>query len=246
MKKNKEQKIIALIIAGGVGARTKQDIPKQFIHIDNKPLLIYTLEAFERHPNIDEILVVCLDGWHEILKAYTNQFNISKLKYIVSGGDTGYKSIHNGIKELEKHCNKDDIVIIHDGNRALVTDEIISGALSTFYQYGSAVVAIPCVEVAFLSEDKLTSTKEVPRENLFRTQTPHIYTLGKLLWAHEEAEKRNLPDTASSCALMRELGETTYFSKGSEKNLKVTTIDDLEIFKALLHSTPETWIKKDV
>lgn len=243
MKKKDNQKVIALLTAAGVGSRTNQDIPKQFFHINNKPLIIYTMEAFQQHPNVDEILVVCLDGWHEILKAYAKQFNITKLKYVVSGGSTGQESIYNGLKELEKHCDKDDVVIVHDGNRALVSNEIISGALSTFYQYGSAVVAIPTTEVVFVSEDKIKSTEEISRDKLVRTQTPHIYTLGKLLWAHDEAKKRNLPPTAASCSLMKELGETTYFSKGSEKNLKITTLEDLEIFKAILNSEKESWLK---
>lgn len=243
MKKKDNQKVIALLTAAGVGSRTNQDIPKQFFHIDNKPLIIYTMEAFQKHPNVDEILVVCLDGWHEILKAYAKQFNITKLKYVVSGGATGQESIYNGLKELEKHSDKDDVVIVHDGNRALVSNEIISGALSTFYQYGSAVVAIPTTEVVFVSEDKIKSTEEISRDKLVRTQTPHIYTLGKLLWAHDEAKKRNLPSTAASCSLMKELGETTYFSKGSEKNLKITTLEDLEIFKAILNSEKESWLK---
>lgn len=243
MKKIDNQKVIALLTAAGVGSRTNQDIPKQFFHINNKPLIIYTMEAFQNHPNVDEIIVVCLDGWHEILKAYAKQFNITKLKYVVSGGETGQESIYNGLKELEKHCDKDDIVIVHDGNRALVSNEIISGALSTFYQYGSAVVAIPTTEVVFVSDDKIKSTEEISRDKLVRTQTPHIYTLGKLLWAHDEAKKRNLPSTAASCSLMNKLGETTYFSKGSEKNIKITTMDDLEIFKAILQSEKESWVK---
>lgn len=246
MKKNEKQKVVALLTAAGIGSRTNQDIPKQFFHIDNKPLIIYTMEAFQKHPNVDEILVVCLDGWHEILKAYAKQFNITKLKYVVSGGSTGQESIYNGLKALEKDYSENDIVIVHDGNRALVSNEIISDALSTFYRYGSAVTAIPCTEVVFESEDKVQATKEISRDKLLRTQTPHIYTLGKLLWAHDEAKKRNLTSMAASCSLMRELGEVTYFSKGSEKNLKVTTMDDLEIFKSLLHTKQEEWIKKDV
>lgn len=244
MKETKNSKVIALLTAGGVGARTNQDIPKQFFHIENKPLIIYTMEAFQNHPNVDEIIVVCLDGWHEILKAYAKQFNITKLKYVVSGGATGQESIYNGLSELKKHCNDDDVVIVHDGNRALVSSEIISNALSVFKEHGSAVTAIPCVEAVFESETGIDSNKQIPRERLIRTQTPHIYTLGKLLWAHNEATKKNITNTAASCSLMQILGETVYFSKGSEKNLKVTTMDDLEIFKALLHNTDEGWIKK--
>lgn len=243
MIKEEKTKVIALLTAGGTGTRTNQDIPKQFFHINNKPLIVYTMEAFEKHPAVDEIIVVCLDGWHEILKAYAKQFNITKLKYVVSGGATGQESIYNGLKELEKHCNKDDAVIVHDGNRALVSDEIINGALSTYYKHGSAVVAIPCTEVVFMSEGQEESQTEIPREKLLRTQTPHIYSLGKLLWAHQQAKEKNLTSMAASCSLMRELGETTYFSKGSEMNFKITTLDDLDMFKAVLNTEKESWIK---
>lgn len=244
MKDKKDQKVIALLTAAGVGSRTHQDIPKQFLHIDNKPLIIYTLEAFQQHPNVDEIIVVCLEGWHEILKAYAKQFNITKLKYIVNGGASGQESIYNGLAELEKNCGENDIVIIHDGNRALVSQEIISDSLSCFHQNGSAIVAIPCVEAVFKSSDGISSDFQIPREELYRTQTPHVYTLGKLLWAHSEAKKKNITNTAATCSLMQLLGEKIYLSKGSEKNLKVTTLDDIEIFKSLLHTTQDSWIKK--
>ena len=93
----KEKKNIVILTAAGVGSRTGQDIPKQFIHIENKPLIVYTMEAFENHPSIDGIIVVCLDGWHDILRAYAKQFNITKLVDVVSGGATGQESIKNGV-----------------------------------------------------------------------------------------------------------------------------------------------------
>ena len=234
---------VVILTAAGRGTRTRQDIPKQFFTVNNKPLIIYTMEAFEKHPSIDAILVVCLDGWHEILRAYANQFNITKLKWIVSGGETGQESIKNGLLELKKHCKGTDAVIIHDGNRALVSEDIISQALKCYKENGSAVVTIPCVEAVFRSEDGLESNIQIPREQLYRTQTPHIYSLGKLLWAHDEAKKRNITNTAASCSLMNQLGEKVYFSPGSEKNLKITTMDDLEIFKAILKSEKESWVK---
>ena len=104
---------IALLIAGGNGVRMNQDIPKQFLNINDKPVIIYTLEAFQKHPEIDEIAVVCLEGWQEILWAYARQFNISKLKWVVDGGLCGQESIRNGVYELEKHYEDDDIVLIH-------------------------------------------------------------------------------------------------------------------------------------
>lgn len=235
---------IALLTAAGVGSRTGQDIPKQFLHIDNKPLIVYTLEAFQNHPSIDEIVVVCLDGWHDILRAYAKQFNITKMNHVVSGGSTGQESIYNGLQEIKKHFDEEDVVLIHDGNRALVSNEIISNALSVYEKHGCAIVAIPCVEAVFKSDDGIRSNEQISRDELFRTQTPHVYQLKKLLWAHEEAKKNNITNTAATCSLMQLLGEEIYFSPGSEKNLKVTTIDDIEIFKALLHTSQDEWIKR--
>ena len=111
---------IAVIIAGGSGQRMGQDIPKQFINVYDKPVIIYTLEGFQRHPQIDAIEVVCIDGWHDVLWAYAHQFNITKLKWVISGGNTGQESIRNGVFNLEGKVGDEDIIVIHDGNRPLV------------------------------------------------------------------------------------------------------------------------------
>ena len=145
---------------------------------------------------------------------------------------------------MKQELSDEDVVLIHDGNRPLVSSEIISDSLATFAKYGSAVAAIPCTEVVFESDDGISSCVSTPRERLLRTQTPHTYRLGDLYGAHLEAEKRGITGTAASCMLMKELGRMTYFSKGSEENLKITTLDDLKIFKALLYMTQDSWIKK--
>ena len=237
--------VVALLTAAGMGTRMGQNIPKQFMHVENKPLIIHTMEAFQRHPSIDAIVVVTLPAWTDVLKAYAAQFNITKLKLVVPGGATGQESIYNGLMAIKEEMTEDDtIVMIHDGNRCLVSSEIISDSLATFKAHGSAVAAIPCVEAVFRSSDNgLSSTLSIPREQLFRTQTPHTYKLKQLLWAHEEAQKRNITNTAASCTLMQQLGETVYFSKGSEENLKITTVDDMMIFKALLHTKKDSWLK---
>ncbi|WP_281678640.1 IspD/TarI family cytidylyltransferase [Eggerthia catenaformis] len=235
---------IALLTAAGVGSRMHQDIPKQFMNVENKPIIIYTLEAFQNHPSIDAIIVVTLPNWIDVLQAYARQFNITKLKWIVAGGETGQESIHNGLVKLQEECHEEDVVMIHDGNRCLVSSDIISDSLAVFKTHGSAVAAIPCVEAVFRSKDDgASSTISIPREQLYRTQTPHTYTLKKLLWAHEQAELQNIANTAATCTLMQQLGETIYFSKGSEENLKITTVDDIMIFKALLHTKKDEWIK---
>lgn len=235
---------VALLTAAGSGTRMHQDIPKQFIHVDNKPVIIYTLEAFQAHPSIDAIVVVTLESWSAVLWAYAKQFNITKLKWVIAGGQTGQESIKKGLDLLKSELSDEDVVMIHDGNRPLVSSEIISDSLATFSRYGSAVAAIPCTEVVFETDDGLSSMVSTPRERLRRTQTPHTYRLGELYAAHEEALRRGITNTAASCMLMKELGRMTYFSKGSEENLKITTLDDLKIFKALLHMGQDSWIKR--
>lgn len=234
---------VALLTAAGVGSRMHQDIPKQFIHVDDKPVIIYTMEAFQRHPSIDAIIVVTLDSWKDVLWSYAKQFNITKLRWVVAGGSSGQESIRNGLDELRKHLSDNDVVMVHDGNRPLVSSEIISDSLVTYKKYGSAVAVIPCTEVVFESDDGQSSCKSIPREKLFRTQTPHTYKFGDLYDAHLEADKRGITNTAASCNLMQQLGKMTYFSKGSEENLKITTTDDLKIFKSLLHTRQDSWIK---
>lgn len=226
---------VALLTAAGSGTRMHLDIPKQFYHVNDKPLIIHTLERFQRHPSIDAIIVVTLKSWIDVVRDYADQFGITKLRWIVEGGETGQESILNGLLELKKHCSEEDVVTIHDGNRCLVSQEIISNSLAVYKEHGSAVAVIPCVEAVFRSVDGVKTGVSIPREELWRTQTPHTFSLGKLLWAHEEAGRRGIQNTAASCTLMYELGEQFYFSKGSETNLKITTMDDLRIFMALLN-----------
>ena len=226
---------IALLTAGGIGSRMHQEIPKQFLHVNNKPIIIYTLEAFQNNPSIDFIIVAVLDRWEDILWAYAKQYNITKLKWVVVGGTTGQESIYNCLVKLkEENVSENAVVTIHDGNRPLVTADIIADNLAVYKKFGSAVTAIPCVEAVFKSNNGEWSDISIPRSELFRTQTPHTYTYKKLVWAHNEAEIRGIKDTAATCVLMNMLGEKIYFSLGSEKNLKITTMDDLDIFKALL------------
>ena len=127
---------IALIIAGGSGARMHQNIPKQFLTVNEKPVIVYTLEAFQNHADIDAISVVCIEGWESVLMAYANQFNITKLISIVTGGKNGQDSIRNGVFELEKRYTSDDIVLIHDAIRPMVSAEIISDCIVKTQLYG--------------------------------------------------------------------------------------------------------------
>ena len=234
---------VALLTAAGSGTRMQLNIPKQFIHVDDKPVIIYTMEAFQNHPSIDAIIVVTFDAWSNVLWAYAKQFGITKLKWVVPGGDSGQESIRKGLEVLKQELSDEDVVLVHDGNRPLVSSEIISDSLATYARYGSAVAVIPCTEVVFETDDGISSCVSTERERLRRTQTPHTYRLGDLYGAHLEAERRGITNTAASCMLMKELGRPSYFSKGSEENLKITTLEDLKIFKALLYMTQDSWIK---
>lgn len=236
---------VALIIAGGSGHRMGQDIPKQFIHVYDKPILIYTLEGFQSHPQIDAIEVVCLDGWHDVVRAYARQFNITKLKWIASGGTTGQESIRNGVFNLEGKCNSEDIVIIHDGIRPLVDKTVLSDVIVKCQQYGNAVTSLPYNEQIFVIDDEISTVQFIPRETLRRVSTPQAYRFGKLDWAYHEAFEKGIGIHGSSYTntMMVELGERLYFAAGSEKNIKLTTKDDLEMFKAYLKADRDNWMK---
>lgn len=225
---------IALIIAGGKGVRMNQEIPKQFLNVNDKPVIIYTLEAFEKHTDIDAIAVVCIEGWESILTAYARQHNITKLRHIIPGGENGQSSIRNGVMELEKHYSPDDLVLVHDAIRPMVSQDIISDCIATCHQFGSAIATIPCQEAMLETTDQVSTCSSYPRQNLKRTQTPQAFPLGNICNAHREALEKGITNSVASCTLMVELGKTVYFSAGSEKNIKLTTMDDLDIFKALL------------
>lgn len=240
-------KITAIILAGGVGNRTGQNIPKQFLNVNDKPIIIYTLEAFQKNPSIDEIEVVCKEGWHDILWAYANQFNITKLKYVITGGETSQDSIKIGVFNLEDKMKKDDMVIIHDGVRPMVDEEVLSDVIAVCEKYGNAVTSLPYNEQIFVvnEDDKSTTNKYVPRETLRRVSTPQAYMFGELDEAYHEAYKKNIGIGNGTYAntLMADLGKTLHFASGSDKNIKITTRDDIEIFKAYVISDKDTWLK---
>ncbi|MBQ7733527.1 MAG: 2-C-methyl-D-erythritol 4-phosphate cytidylyltransferase [Synergistaceae bacterium] len=238
---------VALIIAGGSGNRMHQDIPKQFLTVNERPVIVYTLEAFEKHPAIDAIAVVCLEGWEQVLSAYAKQFNISKLKYIFPGGKTGQESIRNGVFGLEGKCGPDDIIIIHDGIRPIVDKASLSDIIVKCERYGNAVASLPYNEQIFVidPEDKDSTTQYIPRETLRRVSTPQAYKFSLLDEKYHEAFEKGIGIHGSSYTntMMADLGVRLYFAAGSEKNIKLTTVEDIDIFKALLSTERSSWLK---
>ncbi|OTO76644.1 MULTISPECIES: IspD/TarI family cytidylyltransferase [unclassified Enterococcus] len=228
--------ITALIIAGGVGKRMGQDIPKQFITIEGKPIIIYTLESFEQHPMVDRVLVVCKHGWEETLWGYIKEYGLKKVQWIISGGSKGQESINNGVQFLKDYSEENDTIIIHDGIRPLVDEIVLSDVIVKCQEHGNGVTSLPYNEQIFLKDTEETTKQYIDRNTLRRVSTPQAYQFGKLNWAYDKAIKEDIGMTDSSYTntMMVELGETLYFAAGSDKNIKLTTKDDLELFKAYL------------
>lgn len=222
-----------------------QDIPKQFMHVDNCPVIIHTMLAFQRHPDINGIAVVCLDGWQTVLQSYANQFSVSKLRWIFNGGANGQESIRNGISGLrDAGCSGEDLVLIHDAVRPLLSQDIISSNIAICQKYGYAITGIKCREAILESNDGFSAVTSIPRDKLIRTQTPQTFRLRNILAVHEKAAAHGITNSVASCTLIAELGVgEMHIVPGAEKNIKITTVEDLEILKALMHIEKETWLK---
>lgn len=238
---------VAVIIAGGSGQRMGQDIPKQFINVYDKPVLIYTLESFQKHPLVDAIEVVCIDGWENVVWAYAKQFSIDKLKWITKGGNTGQESIRNGVYNLEDKCSDDDVIIIHDGIRPLVEPSVLTDVINKAQKYGNAVTSMPYNEQIFVinRDDETTTNQFIPRETLRRVATPQAYRFDLLDSKYHEAFEKGIGIYGShyTNTMMVELGVTLYFAAGSDKNIKLTTKDDLDLFKGYLAKGNDNNIK---
>lgn len=229
---------VAVIIAGGIGSRMGAEVPKQFVQVYGKPVLLYTLEAFERHNMVDAIELVCIDGWQDTVWNYAKQYGISKLRWIVKGGSTGQESIRNGVFGLEGKCVADDIVIVHDGIRPLVDAAVLDDVIQKARQFGNGVTSMPYNEQIFIvdAEHPCTTVKYIPRETLRRVATPQAYRFELLDEKYHEAFEKKIAIYGSSYAntMMTELGVRLYFAAGSDRNIKLTTPGDIEVFKAMI------------
>jgi len=238
---------IAIIIAGGVGNRMGQDIPKQFINVYDKPVLIYTLESFQRHPQIDAIEVVCIEGWESVVQAYANQFNITKLKWIAGAGSTAQESIRNGVYNLVGKAEAGDNIIIHDGIRPLIEPSVLSDVIAKCDEYGNGVTSMPYNEQIFIvnPDDETTTLQYIPRETLRRVATPQAYKFYLLDEKYHEAYEKEIGiyGSAYTNTMMVELGVKLHFAAGSDKNIKLTTKDDLEMFKSYIKMDKDNWLK---
>ncbi|WP_196598319.1 IspD/TarI family cytidylyltransferase [Pectinatus frisingensis] len=232
---------IALILAGGFGARMGQDIPKQFIHVNNRPIIIYTLEKFQQHQDVDKICVVCVDGWQAILRGYALQFGISKLDKIVSGGTTRFESTYNGMMSL-KNVSDEDIIIVHDAVRPMVTERSISETIRVCRKFGNSMSVLDCADTMYVRSDHEGTSSNINRDNLVRGQTPEAVCAKRMKDMYVMAQKKNLQIDSIS-ELQVALGLKVYFAPGAENNIKLTRIEDIELFKALLQTEKDEWLK---
>ena len=222
-------KVTAIILAGGKGTRVGATIPKQFIEVAQKPILVYTLDAFERHPLINQIQVVCIDGWEETVLSYAEKFSISKLTGVVSGGESALESIRKGIDALT--CDDDDIVVIHEGVRPLVDEECISNVIRDSESFGAAISTVPLTDHVVQLKEPGDKISYIPRENTFRTATPQSFVYRTLMSAFEESDRTGIGKNSSFVGtLLIDLGRKIALSKGSEKNIKITDPADIWFF----------------
>lgn len=232
---------IALILAGGTGRRMGQEIPKQFIHVNNCPVIIYTLLAVQKHPEIDRIQVVCIEGWEVILRGYARQYNITKLAGIVPGGETRFDSIRLGMESLGDVAD-DDIIIVHDSVRPLVTAESLSDAIAVCRSHGNSMTILDCADTMYARTDRQYTSREVDRSGLVRGQTPEAVSGRRMREMYAATDAKNIRMDSIS-AMQNALGWNIHFAKGSERNIKLTCTEDIELFKALLATEKDEWLK---
>lgn len=221
-----------LIFAGGVGTRmNSQDIPKQFLKVDGIPIIIRTIVHFEKHVQIDKIVVVCFEPWIGELQYELKEYGIKKVTEILPGGQTGFQSIHKGLEYLKGIISEEDIVLICDGVRPCLSPELITECIANAAIYGSAVPVTPSIDSVLYSDDGKMCEKNISRKNIFITQAPQGYLMKEILSAHAEAIQRGT-ESLSSADLMIELGREIHLFPGIRENIKVTTMEDLNALRA--------------
>jgi 2-C-methyl-D-erythritol 4-phosphate cytidylyltransferase len=229
---------IAVIFAGGVGARMHTiSRPKQFLELAGKPIIIYTLELFDVHPEIDAIVVACLSSWIPFLEKMLRKFEINKVVCIVPGGDSGQGSIYNGLCAAEDYAKKlgdeNPVVLIHDGVRPLIKEDTITDCIHTTREKGNCITCIPATETFIVRQSD--GKFEIPtRDNSLIARAPQCFMLKDIMTAHRDAKRLGLPDFIDSCSLMSYYGHTIHTIMGPMENIKITTPTDFFLFRAMV------------
>lgn len=235
----------ALIFAGGAGARMNTKTkPKQFLELNGKPIIIHTIENFEYHPLIDAVVVVCLENWIPHMRELLVRYHIEKVKWIVPGGETGQQSIRNGLDALwaDKAVPEDALVLIHDGVRPLINEDIISRNIACAEQYGNAITVTPAIEtiINVTPEDEVSQILD--RSKCRMARAPQTFRLCDIIKAHKTAESEGTQDMIDSAMLMTHYGATLHIVEGPVENIKITTPSDFYIFRAIYEARENSQI----
>ena len=240
---------VAIVPAAGIGSRMGEvckEIPKQFLKVFKKPILIYTLEIYEKCKEVDAIVVVCHKDWLDFLDKEIKKAELTKVKAVVPGGATGQESINNGIHAAEKLITKDDdIIIIQDAVRALVSTELIERAIAGAKKYGAAATTVENSSILYKLDENRLPYEYVGKEKIFLSQTPQAIKYGKMIEAHKMAAERGITDTSATCQLLFTLGEKIQFVQGDPMNIKITAKEDLNFFKEVIRGRmAKEWLNK--
>lgn len=230
---------IAIIFAGGIGQRLnngENSTPKQFLKINDKPIIIRTLELFQTHKNIDKIYISIHPDYYEYMQELVKYYYITKTSGIVNGGKTGQESIYNALKLAQKENPQDSIVLIHDGVRPNITEEVITKNIECTKKNGNAITCTSCFETILISENGINPEHVPYRKDTYAAQAPQTFHLGEVIEAHEITRKTNpnYTDIVDTCTLYKTLNKKTFMVKGNRGNIKITTIEDLYILRALI------------
>ncbi|MFV0452133.1 MAG: 2-C-methyl-D-erythritol 4-phosphate cytidylyltransferase [Propioniciclava sp.] len=225
---------IAIVFAGGVGSRmASSSRPKQFLELYGKPVIIHTLDIFQRHPEIDSIAIAILAEYHEYLDRLVKRYELDKVRWVVDGGETGQASRHNALKAVAADSAPDDIVLIHDGVRPLIDTELVSRNLHAVREHGSAITCTKMTETVVI-EDGSGIGGVIPRDPLWTAQAPQSFRLGDVLGAYERAVAEGESDSIDSCTLMHSFGYPLHRVEGPRTNIKITTASDYYICRTFM------------
>ena len=228
-----------ILLAGGVGSRMGSDIPKQFLMVNDKPIIVYTLERFQKNPQIEKIVVVCVREWQDHVMNLVRDYNLTKVEWVTEGGSTGHDSIRNGVFFLKDKIQPEDFIIVHDAVRPILPQKAIDEVIRVAHENGNASSSIVCHPPIVYTDDKKSGIKDIDREHVMLTASPQVYNYALALKCYEKAEEEDKHDFTFTSSLLIHYGERVYFAKGTTNNIKITQKEDLALFSALLNVPEE-------
>lgn len=223
-----------ILLAGGVGKRMGSDIPKQFLEVEGKPIIVYSIENFQRNNQIDKIVVVCVKEWIEHVEHLVKEYELSKVEWIIEGGTTGHDSIRNGVFFLRDKIEPEDYIIVHDAVRPVLPQKAIEEVLRVAHDKGNASSSIACHPPIVYTEDFESGITDIDREHVMLTASPQAYRYSLALKCYEQVEHENRHDFTFTSSLLIHCKERVFFAKGTTSNIKITKKEDLALFEALL------------